>query len=194
MLSSIPTFQVTAIHLDWVLNAMDSHPKTTLLVIPSTSCTHQASYPQDIPPKMAKKILSLKDVEMAELLRSTGGPRNWCLLVATSWAKQQEEAQSQVSYSLARLLHILGLSFMPHKFPHLWPISGQSWELTELSGIDGSYMMHATDGQQSTLNYWTEGSKTVTCIMKRLQEGISHCSICLSKLHQATECLQPGIF
>ena len=65
MLSSIPTFQATTAKTGLTVhNAIDSHPKTALLV----GSTHQASYLQDIPPKVVKKILSLEYVEMAELL------------------------------------------------------------------------------------------------------------------------------
>ena len=116
MLSSIPTFQVTTATSGLTVhNAMDSRPKTAL-PITSTGSTHQASYPQGIPPIVVKKILSLEYVEMAELLPEYWGaeePESPCC----SNQQSKTARRGPVTDCYASLVSVL-CSAHPHKFPH----------------------------------------------------------------------------
>ena len=90
-------FQATTASSSLTLcNVTNSRAKSAKLVISSIGSAHQAPFPQDIPPKVIKKILNLEHVEMAELLPEYWGQTNLSLIAATTkQAKHHKEARLQ---------------------------------------------------------------------------------------------------
>ena len=127
-LPTIPTFQApTASSSQTVCNTTDSRPKTAFPVIPSIGSDHQAPYPQDIPPKVVKKILNLEYVDMAELLPECWGteePESLCCSSQLSKTSRRGPITDILVWldCYASLVAVL-CSAHPHKFPISWPIN-----------------------------------------------------------------------
>ena len=122
MLSTIPTFQTSTSRGQTMCSITDGHRKSTLPIIPSTSPHPQPSYPQDIPPKVVKKILNLEYIEMAELLPEYWGaeePESPCCSIHTSKSSQRSPVTDILVWldCYASLVSVL-CSVHPHKFSH----------------------------------------------------------------------------
>ena len=196
-LLTIPTFQATTASSSLTLcNVTDSRPKLALPVISSIGSVHQAPFPQDIPPKVVKKILNLEYVEMAELLPEYWGadePESHCCNNQTSKALRRSPVTDILVWldCYAFLVSVL-CSAHPHKFPHFMAYQrtiirthrmflGDRWVI-----YDACYRQAAAN--KKSLDWGIKDSDLYNETFTGRPKGISRCSICLSELHPTAEC------
>ena len=137
MFSSIPIFQSSTASGQTICNITNSHKKSTLPIIPSTDLHFQPSYPQDILPRVVKKILSLEYIEMAELLPEYWGaeePESPCC--RSTLANHPEEVQLQTFWYSWIAMHLWCQSYALYTLTSSlisWPTSELLLELIECS-------------------------------------------------------------
>ena len=176
----------------------DSHRKSTLPIIPSTSPHPQPSYRQDIPPKVVKKILNLEYIEMAELLPEYWGaeePESPCCSIHTSKSSRRIPVTDILVWldCYASLVSVL-CSMHPHKFSHFMAYQrtiirayrmfvGDRWVI-----YDASYRRKAANTK--SLDWGIKDNDLYNETFTGRAKTISRCSTCLSEMHTMSECPQ----
>ena len=196
MLSTIPTFQTTtASSSQTVCTVTDSHLKTAFPVIPSIASTHQAPYPQDIPPRVVKKILNLEYVDMTELLPEYWGaeePESHCCSNQLSKASRRGPVTDILVWldCYASLVSVL-CSAHPHKFPHFmayqWTIIRAHRMFTGDRWVIYDACFRRTAANKKSLDWGIKDNDLYNETFTGRAKSIAQCSICLSELHLAME-------
>ena len=199
-MSLMPTFQASSASTAYVCNVTDSHTKTTLPAIPSIipPTPRQASYPQDIPPRVVKKILNLEYIEMAELLPEYWGteePESPCCTSQLSKSSRRSPVTDILVWldCYASLVSVL-CSVHPHKFSHFMAYQrtiirahrmfvGDRWVI-----YDACYRRAAANTK--LLDWGIKDNDLYNETFTGRAKAISRCSICLSELHPTAECPQ----